>query len=342
MSNKETILTGLRANNDLHLGNYLGGIMPIVDMAKNNSYAQINLFVPDLHSLTTEIDHTKLQQAIVDNIKTSVAAGLPIDSPNVYIYRQSYIPAHSELTWILDCFTGFGELNRMIEFKEKSKSGTQDNVGVGLFNYPVLMAADILLYDAAFVPVGDDQRQHLEFTRNLATKFNSKFGDIFTVPSSTEEHHKKFQRDQAPRIKDLSDPSKKMSKSAHSGKGIIFLNDSPKEARSKIMSATTDSEGSINYDHNKQPGISNLIDILSMISGQEHSAVINKYQGSSNYAELKNETANAIEEFLKDFQNKFNNINNDSIKNKLASSEGHMNNQANSKLELVQKAVGLR
>lgn len=339
---KEIILTGLRANNNLHLGNYLGGIMPIVDIANSQNNSQINLFVPDLHSIISDYDHKKLQAAILDNIKTSIAAGLPLNQDNVYIYRQSYVPAHSELTWILDCFTGFGELSRMIEFKEKAEAAGNTNVGVGLFNYPVLMAADILLYEANYVPVGDDQRQHLEFTRNIANKMNSKFGDIFVVPKSTKEHDEKFKRDQALRIKDLQDPSKKMSKSSISEKGVIFMNDTPELARQKIMSATTDSFGKIDYDHDKQPGISNLFDIMILLSDNSKNDLVSKYQDSANYAEFKSDAADIVCKFLEDFQTKKQNLDDKQIIDKLVISEKLMNQQANSKIRQIQSAIGLR
>jgi tryptophanyl-tRNA synthetase len=168
---KPVILTGLRANNDLHLGNYLGALLPMVDLAKQKAGEyQINLFVPDLHSFTTPIDHRALQAGIMANLKVYLAAGLPIDHPDVHIYRQSFIPAHSELTWILDCFTGMGEMNRMTQFKDKSAKLEEDRISLGLFNYPVLMASDILLYGASYVPVGDDQAQHIEFTRDIARR----------------------------------------------------------------------------------------------------------------------------------------------------------------------------
>src|SRR5688572_22234304 len=151
---KSVILTGLRANNDLHIGNYLGALLPMVDRATQRAGEyQINLFVPDLHSFTTPIDHSKLQEGIFQNLHVFVAAGLPLDNPDIHIYRQSYVPAHSELTWILDCFAGFGEMSRMTQFKDKSGHLGDDRITVGLFNYPVLMAADILLYDATYVPV---------------------------------------------------------------------------------------------------------------------------------------------------------------------------------------------
>jgi tryptophanyl-tRNA synthetase len=148
---KPVILTGLRANNDLHIGNYLGALLPIIDMAQQKAGEyQINLFVPDLHSFTTPIDHAQLQAGIMQNLRIFAAAGLPLNNPDVHLYRQSYVPAHSELTWILDCFTGFGEMQRMIQFKDKSAQLGADRISVGLYNYPVLMAADILLYGAAY------------------------------------------------------------------------------------------------------------------------------------------------------------------------------------------------
>ena len=184
---KQVILTGLRANNDLTIGNYFGGLLPIIDMAKQHSEEyQINLFVPDLHSFTTPIDFNDLHNQIWHNMRLFAAAGLPLDNPDIHLYRQSYISAHSELTWILDCFTGMGEMSRMTQFKDKSAKIGADRTSVGLFNYPVLMAADVLLYDVAYVPVGDDQSQHLEFTRDIAGRINNKFGDVFTIPKSVK------------------------------------------------------------------------------------------------------------------------------------------------------------
>ena len=243
---KQVILTGIRANNDLTIGNYFGAILPIIDMATNRSDDyQVNLFVPDLHSFTTPVDHSELQSAIWNNLRIFVAAGLPLDQPDIHIYRQSYIPAHSEMTWILDCFTGFGEMSRMTQLKDKSATIGVDRVSVGLFNYPVLMASDILLYNAIYVPVGDDQSQHLEFTRDIAERLNNKFNqELFTIPKPVKEQHDFFGKEQGLRIKDLQDPDKKMSKSNDTEKGVIFLNDNPELAANKIMSAATDSSSS--------------------------------------------------------------------------------------------------
>ncbi len=340
---KPVILTGLRANNDLHIGNYLGAILPIVDMAKNRSDEyQVNLFVPDLHSFTTPVDHSTLQLAIMNNLRVYAAAGLPLDNVDVHIYRQSYVPAHSELAWILGCFTGFGELSRMAEFKDKSARLGVDHIGVGQFNYPPLMAADILLYKAEYVPVGEDQRQHIEYTRNIAERLNNRFGDLFVVPKPMREQHAFFGKDQALRIKDLVDPTKKMSKSDESGKGVIFMTDSPETATKKIMSATTDSVGNIAYDKAEQPGLTNLIDILALLSDRPVIEVANEYAGQTQYGPIKTAVAEVVSSFLANFQKDLANVDDQKILQKLQSSEQRMNEQANAVLYEVQKAVGIR
>lgn len=340
---KPVILTGLRANNDLHIGNYLGALLPMVDMANNNADEyQINLFVPDLHSFTTPIKHSALQGQIMQNLGVFIAAGLNISHPDVHIYRQSYISAHSELTWILDCFTGFGEMNRMTQFKDKSEGIGDERVSLGLFNYPVLMAADILLYGAAYVPVGDDQTQHLEFTRDIAERLNNKFGNLFTVPKPVKEQHAFFGKDQGLRIKDLADPKKKMSKSDTTGKGVIFLNDTPEEASKKIMTATTDSLQNITYDPQNQPGVSNLLQILALFSGKDLETVCKEYEGQTQYGSLKIAVADTVGVFLTDFQSKFRAVDEATILKKLEESEAKMRDQANVTLHKVQKAVGLR
>lgn len=340
---KPVILTGLRANNDLHLGNYFGALLPIVDMAKQKSDDyQINLFVPDLHSITTPVDYIKLQPQILSSLQVFAAAGFPLDNPEVNIYRQSRISAHSELAWILNCFTGMGELQRMTQFKDKSANLGEDRIGVGLFDYPVLMAADILLYDSKYVPVGDDQTQHLEFTRDIAQRLNSKFGNLFTVPEPVNKQHEFFGKDQGLRIKDLVEPTKKMSKSNESAKGVIFLNDDPEEAHKKIMSATTDSLGAVKYDPKHQPGISNLLEILGLLRDGNFKEVREEFVGVKEYGQFKKIVADEVREFLVNFQAKLAQVNGSEISQKLDSSEEAMNKQAQQKLAKVQKAVGLR
>ena len=335
---KQVILTGLRANNDLHIGNYLGALLPLIDMAKNKAGEyQINLFVPDLHSFTTLIDHSQLYAQTMQNLRIFVAAGLPLDNDDVFVYRQSYIPAHSELTIILNNFTGFGEMSRMTQFKDKSANDSSERVSVGLFDYPVLMAADILLYGADYISVGDDQTQHLEFTRDIAERINVKFGELFVLPKATMQQHEFFSKDQGLRIRDLQDPTKKMSKSDNSRKGIIFLSDTPEEARTKVMAAETDSLSSVNYDYTNQPGVSNLLDLLKLFGGN-----YNDFIGQPQYGPLKSAVADKVAVFLQDFQTKLAAVDDKLIQHKLEASELLLREIATQRLHRVQQAVGLR
>lgn len=347
---KQVILTGLRANNDLHIGNYFGALLPMVDMANGHAGEyQINLFVPDLHSFTTPINHSSLYTQTMHNLKIFAAAGLDLQSQELYLYRQSYIPAHSELTWILDCFTGFGEMNRMTQYKDKSANLGDERVTVGLFNYPVLMACDILLYGANFVPVGEDQTQHLEFTRDIAERMNKQFMGVFpegmfTVPLPVTKQHEFFGKDQGLRIRDLQNPSKKMSKSDDTGKGVIFLGDDPEVAAKKIMSAETDSRGEIpdKLDYENQPGISNLLQILALLEQKPVDEVVANWKGKTSYGDLKKAVAEKVKAFLADFQTRFNQVDEQALQTKLESSEKAMNEVANATLLKVQQAVGLR
>jgi len=395
---KPVILTGIRANNDLHIGNYFGAMLPLIDMAIHRAEEfDINLFIPDLHSFTTPIDHSQLFASIMNNARVYAAAGLPLDNEAIHLYRQSHVSAHSEMTVLLNNFVGFGEMERMTQFKEKSgksdlvsrlnkqlsvlsqemqsrpidpvqtsaielveiltherdltkpfleklyKDAQQgDKVTVGLFDYPVLMASDILLYNAKYIPVGDDQTQHLEITRDIAIRMNNKFGELFTVPDATADQHKFFGKDQGLRIKDLVDPSKKMSKSDDTGKGVIFLSDSPEVAHKKIMSATTDDKASVNYDKVNQPGISNLIDILGLLRGNTPQEVELEYKGMDRYGDFKKIVADEMAAFLDEFQHSLAEVDDAAVLAKLESSERAMNEVANATLLRVQRAVGLR
>lgn len=382
---KPVILTGLRANNDLHIGNYFGGLLPLIDMAKNHAEEyDINLFVPDLHSFTTPIDHKRLQRQIMINLRLFVAAGLPLDNENIHIYRQSYIQAHSELTVLLNNFTYFGEMSRMTQFKDKTQARlnqeakrqyeanerlkelkgydrvesteeamhfvgqateplrTEETVSVGLFDYPVLMAADILLYGAKYVPVGDDQTQHLEITRDIAIRMNNKFGELFIVPEPVNKQHEFFGKDQGLRIKDLVDPTKKMSKSSDTDRGLIFLGYSSDSEKRKIMSATTDSEGVIRYNPANQPGIANLLQILALCEGRSVEEVASDYKDKTSYGDLKTDVAEAVGKLLDEIQDRLNKVDDDAILDKLHRDEAKMNQIANQKLAEVQKAIGLR
>ena len=340
---KPVILTGLRANNDLTIGNYFGAILPMIDMVKTKSADyQINMFIPDLHSFTTPIDHSQLYDQILHNARLFVAAGLPLDNDGIHLYRQSYIPAHSEMTWILDCFTGFGEMSRMTQFKDKSGSIGADRTSVGLFNYPVLMAADILLYNAKYVPVGDDQSQHLEFARDIGMRINNRFGDMFTIPEAVKDQHEFFGKDQGLRIKDLVNPTKKMSKSDDTGKGVIFLGDEPQAAAKKIMSATTDDFAEVRFDRIERPGISNLLEILALLRGTKLSDVIAEFEGQTRYGDFKKVVADEVAAFLTDFQARLQNVDDATILRKLEQSEAAVGATAKETLLRVQQAVGLR
>lgn len=339
---KPVILTGIRSNEEPTLGNYLGAFLPMIDMQKEHSGEyQINMFVPDLHSFTTPIDHKDLYRNTLNNLKYFIASGLNINDPNTYIYRQSYVTAHSELTWILDCFTYVGEMSRMTQFKEKS-SEHNESVTVGLFTYPVLMAADILLYGAKYVPVGEDQFQHVEITRDIGTRFNNKFGETFVIPENTETQMKFIKRDKGLRIRSLTNPAKKMSKSSEDQKSKILLIDNPKTAYKKVMSATTDSIGVINLDWENQPGITNLMQILAALTGRALQDVAGEWTGKTAYGDFKKVVATAVEEFLTDFQAKLEAISDEELVAKLEASEAAMSVVANETLLRAQRAVGLR
>lgn len=339
---KDVILTGIRSNEEPTLGNYLGAFVPMVAMQKE--YAgkyQINMFVPDLHSFTTPIDHSSLYQNTLHNLKYFLASGLDAADPDTFMYRQSYIPAHSELTWILDCFTYVGEMQRMTQFKEKSSEHSA-SVSMGLMNYPVLMAADILLYNASYVPVGEDQFQHLEITRDIAERFNGKFGDVFVVPQSTRDQTSFIHRDAGLRIRSLTDPTKKMSKSSLDEKSKIVLNDTPDAAVKKIMSATTDSVGAIHFDWDRQPGVTSLLQILSQLTGRDQDDVNAEWVGKERYGDFKKEVAGAVHDFLTQFQVRYDAIRDDELLAALEASEAAVRPIAEATLLRAQQAVGLR
>lgn len=339
---RPTILTGVRANEEPTIANYLGAIVPMVQMQKEyKDTHNINMFVPDLHSFTTPIDHSTLFDNTVHNLKYFVAAGLDINNDNTLLYRQSFIPAHSELTWILNCFTTVGEMQRMTQFKDKSKDHSE-SITMGLMGYPVLMAADILLYNAEWVPVGDDQFQHIEITRDIAERMNKKFGNLFTVPAPTEEQTKFMKRDKGLRIRSLTDPTKKMSKSSTNEKSKIELNTDPDVAHKRIMSATTDSIGRVNYDWEMQPGITSLLQTYALITGERQDDVNTRFEGMESYGDFKRAVADAVAQFLTDLQARYRAIDDETLLAKFAVSEARARITAEETLLRVQKAVGLR
>ena len=335
----KTILTGLRVNSDLHLGHYLGVLTHMARLANEHSGDyHINYFIPDLHSIISEIDGD-LEANTIRNIKYYLAAGLKVNE-NVHFYRQSRVPAHSELCWILNCVATMGELNRMTQYKEKSDGKTSANVGI--FDYPVLMAADILLYSATYVPVGEDQFQHIELTRNLATRFNHRFGEIFTIPVETSEQVKFMGVEKPIRVRDLVNPEKKMSKSTSAENSKIMLEEDPAKATKKIMGATTDSFQEIQFDFETRPGISNLLYIEALLTETPLSEVVEKWRGESRYGELKKQVAATVTAKLTEFQKRVAEIPDEEVAKLLEAGEEYANKVATAKLLEVQRAVGLR
>lgn len=336
---QKTILTGLRVNSEFTLGNCLGALLPMVRLANNHSKDHtVNIFIPDLHSIISEIDG-ELQTNLIRSIKYYLALGLSIND-NIHFYRQSFVPAHSELCWILNCVATMGETSRMIQYKEKGEGKSSTNVGI--FDYPILMAADILLYSATYIPVGEDQFQHIELTRDLAMRFNNKFGETFVVPAPTKDQMKFMGQSEGIRIRSLTTPEKKMSKSDSSEKGKIMLNDEPSRAAKKIMSATTDSIGKIQFDMFNQPGISNLLQIEALVNDIPLQEVILQWTGQTNYGDLKRKVATSVEIFLSNLQSNWNQISDEKVLNLLTAGEKYANNVANQKLLEVQQKIGLR
>lgn len=336
----KTILTGLRVNSDLHIGHYLGVLTHMARLA--NQYSKdyhVNFFIPDLHSIISDIEGD-MKENVVRNIKYYLTAGL-IPNDHVHFYRQSYVPAHSELCWILNCVATMGELNRMTQYKEKGEGKT--TVNVGIFDYPVLMAADILLYDAYYVPVGEDQFQHLELTRDLAMRFNHRFNkEVFTVPAKTADQVKFMGVTNGIRIRDLLNPEKKMSKSTPAENSKIMLLDEPDKARKKIMSATTDSLGKIKYDMFNQPGVSNLLQIEALATGVPLDEVVARWSGETSYGDLKRKVADSVAIMLEDFQKRLNDITDEQVYALFEEGERYANEVAEKKLREVQQVFGLR
>ncbi len=346
-----TILTGVRVNSIPHLGNYLGAVLPMVNLLNTLPVEdQFFYFIPDLHSFTTPVEFGDLTPNMYFNLRTLIAGGFDVNKSNVTVYRQSRVSAHSELAWILSCFATFGETSKMTQFKDKSRN-KGESVSVGLFTYPILMAADILLYGANYVPVGDDQTQHLEFARDLAIRFNNKFVDlypegVFTVPKAMKDQNlfngRGNENHAGVRIRSLQNPIAKMSKSVEDPRGTILLTDSVEVINKKIMSAETDSVGVINWDWDNQPGITNLLQILSLMKGLSKEQVIEQWQGTTRYGDLKKAVSEALVEFMNTFNSRFNTITNEQIEQLLDIGEKKANQIANQTLLKVQKCVGLR
>ena len=279
------VLSGIQPTADsYHLGNYLGALKQWIDL--QDGYDAF-YFIPDLHAITVEQSPEELRNRTIAGAAQLIALGIDPDKSTLFV--QSHVPAHTELTWVFQCLTGFGEASRMTQFKDKSAKQGSDRTSVGLFTYPILMASDILLYSPDYVPVGEDQRQHLELTRNLAERFNNKYGETFKVPEP-------FIPEGAAKIYDLQEPTSKMSKSGANPKGLVNLLDAPKTSAKRIKSAVTDDLGSVAFDRDNQPGVSNLLVIQSALTGESIDSLVEKYAGQG-YGHLKVDTADALQEF---------------------------------------------
>ena len=279
---KKRVLSGIQPTHDsFHLGNYLGALKQWVDMQENHDAFYC---VVDLHALTVETDPKLLKKRTLLSAAQLIAIGL--DPNKCTLFVQSHVPAHNQLAWVFECITGFGEASRMTQFKDKSQKSGADRINVGLFTYPILQAADILLYQPDFVPVGEDQRQHVELTRDIAQRFNSKYKEIFNIPKP--EIIKSLAK-----INDLQDPTAKMSKSASSMAGVIELLDTPEATLKKFKSSVTDNGKEIKFDEKLKPGISNLLTIHSALSGKSVSDLENEFSGKG-YGDFKAAVAEVV------------------------------------------------
>ena len=321
------ILTGLKPSGELTLGSLIGGISQTV---KYQEEYESFIFVPDMHAITVRQNREELRERIRKNVALYIASG--IDPEKNTIYLQSENLYHANLSWILECTTYMGEASRMTQYKDKSSKG--ENITVGLFTYPILMAADIILYDADLVPVGIDQKQHVELARNIAERFNKVYGETFKVPEPLIPQV-------GAKIMDLQVPTKKMSKSDETYKGVILLLDDEKTIRKKIMSAVTDSESKVYYDKENKPGISNLLTIYSSlknISIKESEEHFKDY----NYGNLKKEVADIVVEVLLSIQVKYNElVNSSKIDEILDAGKEKVNKIAKEKMDNVFNKVGL-
>ncbi len=326
------IVSGITSTGDLTLGNYIGAIKQFVELQKTN---ELIIFVANLHGITIPFDKTKIKDTTKKMVALYYACGL--DPNKSIIFVQSDVLEHAQLAHILLCHTTIGELNRMTQFKDKSskiKSSNQTNfIPTGILTYPTLMAADILIYNADYVPVGKDQKQHIELTRNIAQRMNEKYGKMFTIP-------KEIIAKNGSKIMNLQDPTKKMSKSSSNPKSYIKLLDSENEVIKKIKNAVTDSENKIYYNIKNKPGISNLMTIYSVLKNNTIKEIENKFK-NKNYGEFKNEVAKIINIKLQQIQKKYNEILNTKINSLLLDGAEKAKKIAAKNLSIVQKKIGI-
>lgn len=323
----ERMLSGIKPTGRLHLGNYIGAISQFV---KYQDEYEMYIFIANQHAITVPTDPKALRQNTKDLIALYLAAGLNPEKCTLFL--QSDVDAHVKLGWVFTCLTYMGELQRMTQYKDKTAKG-ETGITDGLFTYPCLMAADILLYDADYVPVGQDQKQHVELTRHLAERFNNRYSETFVVPQPLETKVGK-------KIFSLQDPTKKMSKSETDAKGTIDLLDDPAVARKKIMSAVTDSVGIIQYDPENQPGLANLLTIQSVLANEPIEDIVKRYEGKG-YGELKKEIGQTVFDFLIDLQAKYKKIIESNIIDQILEEGAKKASYvANKKIRKVYKKIG--
>ena len=330
MSNKR-VLSGIQPTHDsFHLGNYLGALKQWVELQENNDSFYC---VVDLHALTVETDPKLLQQRTLVSAAQLIAIG--IDPNKSTLFVQSQVPAHNQLAWVFECITGFGEASRMTQFKDKSLKGGAERTNVGLFTYPILQAADILLYQPDFVPVGEDQRQHVELTRDIAERFNKRFDKVFNIPQA------KIIKSLA-KINDLQDPTAKMSKSAASMSGVIELLDSADVTMKKFKSSVTDDGKEVKFDEKAKPGISNLLTIHSALSGKSIAELENEFSGKG-YGDFKSAVAEVVISSLEPIAKRTNELMSDrsELIKILKSGAVKANQVASETLKAAYSAIGL-
>ena len=323
------MVSGIKPTGELTLGNYIGALRNFVKYQDNY---ELYVFIANLHCVTVYQDPKELRKNLKDAIALYLACGL--DPEKCTIFLQSDVYEHAQLGWLMTCMSYMGELSRMTQFKEKTQNAKDENITAGLFVYPPLMAADILLYDADYVPVGEDQKQHVELTRDLAQRFNNRYSETFVVPEPLVAKV-------GARIMSLSDPTKKMSKSEETNKGCIYLLDDINVAKKKIMSAVTDTCAHVNYDKENQPGVSNLLEIMSSLSGEPIDSIVTRYEGKG-YGEFKKEVAEVVAKELTMIQNRYNEIMKSGlIEQVLKNGAERAHRIAFKKLKKVQKKMGI-
>ncbi len=328
---KKRVLSGIQPTHDsFHLGNYLGALKQWVDMQENHDAFYC---VVDLHALTVETDPKLLKKRTLLSAAQLIAIGL--DPNKCTLFVQSHVPAHNQLAWVFECITGFGEASRMTQFKDKSQKSGADRINVGLFTYPILQAADILLYQPDFVPVGEDQRQHVELTRDIAQRFNSKYKEVFNIPKP--EIIKSLAK-----INDLQDPTAKMSKSASSMAGVIELLDTPEATLKKFKSSVTDDGREVKFDEKLKPGISNLLTIHSALSGKSVSDLESEFSGKG-YGDFKAAVAEVVIAKLEPISKRTNELMDDpaELSRVLNNGAQKANEVASTTLKAAYSAIGL-